>query len=372
MVGTVSRSNLFQQPIYSELVNVILLSNIKDGQVLYNKTPVSNWADSYAISECNIGHNGALHFAADPVNAAARVLSLSAVKSKDIYDHNYSIMIGAVGDFISVVEQGVYMYKLPVVPKDTDVFTIERHNSDTIKYCLNGEVFYTSTAKSTADLYFVALFEQKDSFATHILMNYDICADLTIKFNKNATEAAVESVAKAVSYQGTARTLSVSVTNNTGLKSAKTLAIKAQNTRSIPVLSGTIPRVHDSTLFEKCSDLSISHEGVCSGLEVLFNTHYPQFTSFVVREINNVSFKADTRKISYNGVIIGTGNTVADMAKQGLIITFNDNAIKESVEEVTKAIGVNFQVDAQDVTLSLVNYNGDKSVKTLTISTPFG
>jgi hypothetical protein len=35
--------------------------------------------------------------------AAARVLSLSAVKSKDIYDHNYSIMIGAVGDFISVL-----------------------------------------------------------------------------------------------------------------------------------------------------------------------------------------------------------------------------------------------------------------------------
>jgi hypothetical protein len=82
MVGTVSRSNLFQQPIYSELVNVILLSNIKDGQVLYNKTPVSNWADSYAISECNIVHNGALHFAADPVNAAARVLSLSAVKTQ--------------------------------------------------------------------------------------------------------------------------------------------------------------------------------------------------------------------------------------------------------------------------------------------------
>jgi hypothetical protein len=34
------------------------------------------------------------------------------------------------------------------------------------------------------------------------------------------------------------------------LKSAKTLAIKVPSTLSIPVLSGTIPRVHDMTLFE--------------------------------------------------------------------------------------------------------------------------
>jgi hypothetical protein len=50
----------------------------------------------------------------------------------------------------------------------------------------------------------------------------------------------------------------------------------------------------------------------------------------------------------------------------------NDDAIKANVEEVTRAIGVNFQANAQDVTLSLVSYNGDKSVKTLTISAPFG
>jgi hypothetical protein len=31
-----------------------------------------------------------------------------------------------------------------------------------------------------------------------------------------------------------------------------------------------------------------------------------------------------------------------------------------------------FQANAQDVTLSLVSYNGDKSVKNLTISAPFG
>jgi hypothetical protein len=33
-------------------------------------------------------------------------------------------------------------------------------------------------------------------------------------------------IVKAVSYQGTAKTVGLSVTNNTGLKSAKTLAIK--------------------------------------------------------------------------------------------------------------------------------------------------
>jgi hypothetical protein len=27
-----------------------------------------------------------------------------------------------------------------------------------------------------------------------------------------------------------------------------------------PVLSGSIPRIHDSTLFEKCQDLSITHK----------------------------------------------------------------------------------------------------------------
>jgi hypothetical protein len=47
--------------------------------------------------------------------------------------------------------------------------------------------------------------------------------------------------------------------------------------------------------------------------------------------------------------------------KKGFIITFNDDAIKASVEEVTRAIGVNFQANAQDVTLSLVSYNGDPS-----------
>jgi hypothetical protein len=122
--------------------------------------------------------------------------------------------------------------------------TIERHNSDTINYCLNGKVFYTSATKSTAELYFIAIFYDAYAQANCILMNYDICSDLTIKFNKDATEVAVEAVVKAVSYQGTAKTVGLSVTNNTGLESAKTLAIKVPSTLSIPVLSGTIPRVH--------------------------------------------------------------------------------------------------------------------------------
>jgi hypothetical protein len=281
------------------------------------------------MSTNSIGHNGALRFQASPRIQAGRYLGLSTVMTKDFKQLDYAILVGEWGQF-AVVEKDKKVFDIEVSTW-TDILTIERHNSDTINYCLNGKVFY-----------------------------------------KDATEVAVEAVVKAVSYQGTAKTVGLSVTNNTGLESAKTLAIKVPSTLSIPVLSGTIPRVHDMTLFEKCADLSISHEGIYSGLQVRFNTPYPQFTSFVVREINNVSFKADTRKISYNGVIIGTGNTAADMVKKGLIITFNDDAIKASVEEVTRAIGVNFQANAQDVTLSLVSYNGDKSVKTLTISAPFG
>ncbi len=371
VVGTASRSSVFQQPTYSELFNVDVSQDpVYNDQILLNTSNITGWGHSVAMSKNSIGHNGALRFQASPLIQATRVLGLSTVMTKDFKQLDYAIVVGEWGRF-AVAEKGKEMFEV-TVSNWTDILTIERHNSDTINYCLNGKVFYTSATKSTAELYFIAIFYDALAQANHILMNYGICSDLTIKFNKDATEVAVEAVVKAVSYQGTAKTVGLSVTNNTGLKSAKTLAIKAPSTLSIPVLSGTIPRVHDMTLFEKCADLSISHEGIYSGLQVRFNTPYPQFTSFVVREINNVSFKADTRKISYNGVIIGTGNTAADMVKKGLIITFNDDAIKASVEEVTRAIGVNFQANAQDVTLSLVSYNGDKSVKTLTISAPFG
>ncbi len=138
---------------------------------------------------------------------------------------------------------------------------------------------------------------------------------------------------------------------------------------SPPVLKGSIPKTYDLTLFEKCQDLSITCE-IYNNLHVIFNTIHPKLTHFNIKEINEVSFQTDTRKISYNGVVIGIGNSVEDMTKQGLIIIFNEVATKEGVEAVTKAVNVSFSDDAQEVTLSVVNAEGSKSVKTLTMPVP--
>jgi hypothetical protein len=48
----------------------------------------------------------------------------------------------------------------------------------------------------------------------------------------------------------------------------------------------------------------------------------------MIGRTSKVTFETDTRKVLYNGVTIGTGNTVADMAKQGLIITFNSTVVE--------------------------------------------
>ncbi|SSC07965.1 hypothetical protein [bacterium endosymbiont of Bathymodiolus sp. 5 South] len=133
-----------------------------------------------------------------------------------------------------------------------------------------------------------------------------------------------------------------------------------------PVLSGSIPRIHDSTLFEKCQDLSITHKNY-NNLRIIFNTANPKLAHFNIREINEISLESDTQKILYNGVVIGTGNSVENMTKQGLVIIFNKAATKEGVEAVTRAVNVSFSDDAQEVTLSVKNAEGSKSANTLTI-----
>jgi hypothetical protein len=62
-------------------------------------------------------------------------------------------------------------------------------------------------------------------------MNYDIYGDLTIEFNENATEAAVNGITRAVSCQGATKTVDLSVTNNMDLKSVKTLTINIPDKR---------------------------------------------------------------------------------------------------------------------------------------------
>jgi hypothetical protein len=49
----------------------------------------------------------------------------------------------------------------------------------------------------------------------------------------------VESITKAINYQGIVQDVSLSVTNSTGLKSATTLIIKAPNALSLPVILST-------------------------------------------------------------------------------------------------------------------------------------
>ncbi|CAC9433089.1 hypothetical protein [uncultured Gammaproteobacteria bacterium] len=177
----------------------------------------------------SIGHNGALRFQASPLIQATRVLGLSTVMTKDFKQLDYAIVVGEMGRF-AVVEKDKKMFDIEVSDW-TDILTIERHNSDTINYCLNGKVFYTSATKSTAELYFIAIFYDAKAQANHILMNYDIYGDLTIEFNENATEAAVNGITRAVSCQGATKTVDLSVTNNMDLKSVKTLTINIPDKR---------------------------------------------------------------------------------------------------------------------------------------------
>jgi hypothetical protein len=81
------------------------------------------------------------------------------------------------------------------------------------------------------DIYFIAIFYDAKAQANHILMNYDIYGDLTIEFNENATEAAVNGITRAVSCQGATKTVDLSVTNNMDLKSVKTLTINIPDKR---------------------------------------------------------------------------------------------------------------------------------------------
>ncbi len=230
MVGTVSRSSVFQQPTYSELFNVEVWYSPEDNdQVLFNTSNITGWGHSVAMSKNSIGHNGALRFQASPLIQATRVLGLSTVMTKDFKQLDYAIVVGEMGRF-AVVEKDKKMFEVQVSTY-TDILTIERHNSDTINYCLNGKVFYTSATKSTAELYFIAIFYDAKAQANHILMNYDIYGDLTIEFNENATEAAVNGITRAVSCQGATKTVDLSVTNNMDLKSVKTLTINIPDKR---------------------------------------------------------------------------------------------------------------------------------------------
>jgi hypothetical protein len=93
------------------------------------------------MSTNSIGHNGVLRFQASPLIQAGRYLGLSTVMTKDFKQLDYAILVGEWGQF-AVVEKDKKVFDIEVSDW-TDILTIERHNSDTINYCLNGKVFKT-------------------------------------------------------------------------------------------------------------------------------------------------------------------------------------------------------------------------------------
>jgi hypothetical protein len=143
----VSRSSVFQQPTYSELFNVDVSQGPEDNdQVLFNTSNITGWGHSVAMSKNSIGHNGALRFQASPLIQATRVLGLSTVMTKDFKQLDYAIVVGEMGRF-AVVEKDKKMFEVQVSTY-TDILTIERHNSDTINYCLNGKVKTNNPTKN--------------------------------------------------------------------------------------------------------------------------------------------------------------------------------------------------------------------------------
>ncbi len=103
VVGTASRSSVFQQPTYSELFNVdVWHSPVYNNQILLNTSNITGWGHSASMSTNSIGHNGVLRFQASPRIQSGRYLGLSTVMTKDFKQLDYAISVGEWGSLLSL------------------------------------------------------------------------------------------------------------------------------------------------------------------------------------------------------------------------------------------------------------------------------
>ncbi len=101
VVGTASRSSVFQQPTYSELFNVdVWHSPVYNVQILPSTSNITGWGHSASMSTNSIGHNGVLRFRASPRIQSGRYLGLSTVMTKDFKQLDYAILGGEWDSFL--------------------------------------------------------------------------------------------------------------------------------------------------------------------------------------------------------------------------------------------------------------------------------
>ena len=115
----------------------------------------------------------------------------------------------------------------------------------------------------------------------------------------------------------------------------------------------------DTTLFEKVDNVEIINKEY-KGVVFLFTTPKPEEVSYVVRNVNGVSYDIDTGQVSYKGKVVG--NRV-DLLADNFRIVLNDIATDQIAESVVRAVGVDFAEEAQDVTLCVIDGAGQKSEK---------
>ncbi|CAB5500793.1 beta strand repeat-containing protein, partial [Bathymodiolus thermophilus thioautotrophic gill symbiont] len=251
-------------PDFSEISGLTI-----DGNTL-TKTGANGWNDDgNGFSATGISNDGFVSAQAGEIDAHSyRMFGLSA--NNDIVSYegiDYAIYI--VIDSIHIYENGSKKGDYGSFTTD-DVFSVQRIG-DTISYLKNGVQFYESLNKTTDTLYFDTAFYTVGSSITNVKMGYDDIGDLEITFNADATQDAVNAVTNAVTYTGSAQTVTLSVTDEQGLSNTTSnLTVDTPDTLAPTLNALTAPTVTiDANGGNSIGDtivLTITFDGNVNGL----------------------------------------------------------------------------------------------------------
>ncbi|OJA03603.1 beta strand repeat-containing protein, partial [Bathymodiolus thermophilus thioautotrophic gill symbiont] len=251
-------------PDFSEISGLTI-----DGNTL-TKTGTNGWNDDgNGFSATGISNDGFVSAQAGEIDAHSyRMFGLSA--NNDIVSYegiDYAIYI--VIDSIHIYENGSKKGDYGSFTTD-DVFSVQRIG-DTISYLKNGVQFYESLNKTTDTLYFDTAFYTVGSSITNVKMGYDDIGDLEITFNADATQDAVNAVTNAVTYTGSAQTVTLSVTDEQGLSNTTSnLTVDTPDTLAPTLNALTAPTVTiDANGGNSIGDtivLTITFDGNVNGL----------------------------------------------------------------------------------------------------------
>jgi hypothetical protein len=239
VVGTIAKT---VTPTFTDAVDVIV-----DGTKL-TTTGTAGW-NSGIFSLESFSANGSVSATAAS-NSEAVVLGLSYTNEDANYNKiNYAIFLTQTSNIDIYEIAGGATINTRVAFRITsynanDTFSIER-NDNTITYLKNGTVFYTSLNTSTGNLHLDTSFNTTNSELLNVQIkgSDNNAGNLEITFNNNATQDAVNAITNAVTYTGSAQTVTLSVTDEQGLSNttASNLTVNTPDTLASTLDASTAP-----------------------------------------------------------------------------------------------------------------------------------